>query len=409
MTTRISRLLLIVVTIFVIAIVIPDFYRTSFKRSTKYKSLNYSEVTKEFLIVGSAKEPIVDAKGREYDMAGYEKLIPFSAFRSLIRDKCFPDSLDGMAMDVNEIFASNYTYKISLTDKEKYFGLLPLLQGGTEQYGYHHQGDLMRVTKNGIEFIDPTTNSVAQQKSKIFTAKAKEAGVVFPARKIWGGTSTMRERDNGIIFIDKNDNIFQVTYYAGEAICRQINTPEGFKTRRVHSVSSTEFIAYLFDHNNSIYRLKHNLTIERLPIEGFDYNNTYLIEVWGNPFYNIYSFKREGYEKLIVLDRKTNNFIDSYELKTDIYADTKAGKIEGFIYPFKITTYNFLHGYDLDIEFTSWYKFLFLNILLAVALYFMKKREGLDLKNIFNRLDIAMVAIFGIFAFIGIMVFPTRK
>ena len=43
---------MILLTVFIASIVLPDFYKTSFKRNVKYVSLNYSEVTKQFVIWG---------------------------------------------------------------------------------------------------------------------------------------------------------------------------------------------------------------------------------------------------------------------------------------------------------------------------------------------------------------------
>ena len=71
MISKISRIALIAITIFVTAILYPQFYKTSFRRNVTLKSLNYSEVLDDFLIVGTSKEPIYDRKGNVYSVALY--------------------------------------------------------------------------------------------------------------------------------------------------------------------------------------------------------------------------------------------------------------------------------------------------------------------------------------------------
>ena len=51
---------MVLLTVFIASIVIPDFYRTSFKRNVKYVSLNYSEVTNQFVIWGLKGGKLLD-------------------------------------------------------------------------------------------------------------------------------------------------------------------------------------------------------------------------------------------------------------------------------------------------------------------------------------------------------------
>ena len=54
---------MILLTVFIASIVLPDFYKTSFKRNVKYVSLNYSEVTKQFVIWGLKDGVLLDTLG----------------------------------------------------------------------------------------------------------------------------------------------------------------------------------------------------------------------------------------------------------------------------------------------------------------------------------------------------------
>ena len=73
---------------------------------------------------------------------------------------------------------------------------------------------------------------------------------------------------------------------------------------------------------------------------------------------------------------------------------------EGFLFPFVTTTFSYVNGYYISTEGQPFVKFILL---------WMKRRKGLDVKNVFNVIDVLLVAVFGIFGFVGVLIYPIRK
>ena len=109
MTAKVVRIIMVLLTVFIGSIVIPDFYRTSFKRNVKYVSLNYSEVTKQFVIWGLKKDRLLDTLGNEYSRQEYERMVPFSSMAQLMKRGEFPDTVDGVPVTPQLVAANSYT------------------------------------------------------------------------------------------------------------------------------------------------------------------------------------------------------------------------------------------------------------------------------------------------------------
>lgn len=407
MIKKVSRLALITITIFVTAIILPEFYKTSFKRNTKYQTLNYSEVIEDFLIVGSAKEPIYDTKGNSYSVDEYQELIPLSSFMILMNKGLMPDSLKGVSMNFDSLASNSYDYRIQLRNYERYYGLIPLAQGSSVDYGNKQGNDFMRVNNTGINFVDATSNKVNVEKSNLFHNSLKELSYAPPAKKLWGSVLAGSENYNGVFFSDSKDNLFQVKYFDGEPICYKIELPEKMEIKKVYNFMRDGYIACLFNNQDQIFLLDENRKLLMLPIEGFNYDSSFLVEISGNLLYNFLSFKNEGYEKMVVMD-KNFSFLDSYELNTEVYSQTKAGKVESFLYPFKIETYTYKNGFSFEPVFSYTWNFLLLNLLLAFFVYYYKNTRGAKTTNSFNIINITLVLIFGIYAFVGMAIFSTN-
>lgn len=408
MLNKISRIALLAITIFVTAIVYPDFYKTSFKRNLNYKSLNYSEVLNDFLIVGTSKDPIYDRAGNVYSVADYEKLIPLSSFRQLMSKGMMPDSLKGVELTFDNIVSSSYEHRIPLRDNEREYGLLPLAHGSSEEYGYKHQGDFMRIGKEGIEFVVSSTNSVDEEKSGLFDDALRNLSYSPPAKRMWGNVVPGGDKYNGVFFTDQNDNFFQVKYFDNKPVCRRIELPYEMEIVKVFNLVRQGVIAYVFNDRDEIFIVDDNRNMTKIPADGFSYKECWNIDLSGNLFYNYISFKREGFEKMIVLD-KEYSYIDSYILVGEEYAHTTRGKVEAFMYPFKIEPYTYKNGFDFNFVMPGKYSFLLVNVLLASLVFCLKRRKGHVINKWHNILDIVLVCLFGVYAFTGIMIFKTKE
>lgn len=409
MTARIVRLIMVLLTVFVASIVIPEFYRTSFRRNVNYVTLNYSEVTKQFVIWGLEKDVLQDTKGNRYTMKEYERMVPFSSMAQLMKRGEFPDTVDGVGINPQLVAENNYRHIVYLNDRDRYYATMPLTHGGTERAGFVYCNDMMRVNGQGIQFYNCETNRVDEEKSALFDAELRKLGYCPPAKRLYGQYTASKKRDDGLFFVDSKDQLFGVQYYAYKPICRKIELPEGVHIRKMECYSShPEVVAYIFGDDNGVYILTADNRLIKLELDEFDYDRFKVFDVMGNLFYRMVSIQRDGYEKLFVFDRDYK-LLDSYALSSDVYEKTPAGMAEGYLFPFTTSTYSYVNGYDITTEWSTVGKFIGLNIILAVILLYIKKRKGLNVRNPFHILDLVVVLVTGIFGFISTLIYPLRK
>lgn len=128
----------------------------------------------------------------------------------------------------------------------------------------------------------------------------------------------------------------------------------------------------------------------------------------GNLFYHMISIQKDGYEKLYVFDRNYK-LLDKYGVHSDVYEESAAGVVEGFLFLFVTSTYSYINGYYISSEGQPFVKFIWLNLVLAGVLLYIKRRKGLNVKNPFHIIDLFMVVAFGVFGFISVLIYPIRK
>lgn len=409
MTAKVVRIIMVLLTVFIASIVIPDFYRTSFKRNVKYVSLNYSEVTNQFVIWGLKGGKLLDTLGNEYTRQEYERMVPFSSMPQLMKRGEFPDSVAGVPITPQLVAENYYRHIVNLTERGRYYAMTPLVHGGTDRVGYIYTNDMMRVNRNGIEFYNCETNEVDKEKSALFDAELRKLGYCPPAKKLYGQSSTGRKRDDGLFFTDSKDQLFQVQYRAYKPVCRKIELPDGIKLRRMEcEPDHPEVVAYLFGDNNGVYVMTVDDRILKLDLDEFDYDSYKVFDVMGNLFYHMVSIQKDGYEKLYIFDRDYK-LVDQYGLHSDVYEESAAGVVEGYLFPFITTTYSYVNGYYISTEGQPFVKYIWLNLVLAGVLWYIKRRKGLNVKNTFNVIDILVVAAFGILGFVSVLIYPIRK
>lgn len=409
MTARIVRMVMVVLTAFIASIVIPEFYRTSFQRNVNYVTLNYSEVTKQFVIWGLEKEMLTDTLGNRYSRQEYERMVPFSCMPQLMKRGEFPDTVDGVAVNPQLVSENNYRHIVYLNERGRYYATMPLTHGGTDRAGFIYSNDMMRVNAQGIEFYNCETNKVDQEKSKMFDRELRALGYAPPAKKLYGVYAAAKQRDDGLFFVDSQNRLFQVKYYAYKPVCRKIDLPEGMKVRKMECINShPEVVAYLFGDRNEVYILTTDDRMVKLDMDNFEYDKFKVFDMMGNLFYRMVSIQRDGYEKLFVFDREYK-LVDSYALGSEVYEKTAAGIAEHYLFPFITSTYSYVNGYDIH---TSWAKvgqFIWLNLFWAALLFYIKYRKRLNIRNPFHILNLLIVLATGVFGFLGALIYPLRK
>lgn len=408
MTAKNIRIVMILLTAFIASLVLPDLYRTSFRRNSSYVSVNFSEVTKQFYITGIEKGYVVDTMGNKYKSKDIEHLFPTATIAQLVKNKKFPDSIQNVAVTPQLLSENSFQHRIPLHKIEKEYRILPLTSGSSDEVGYRYTNDMMRVGKRGIEFYNSATNQVDSAKSALFDKELKQLNYLPPAKKLYGVYSSAKRRDDGLFFVDSNDKLFQVRYFDNEPICKEIPLPADFTLKKMVCQSGhPEIIAYLIG-EKEIFLLKVNHQLLRLDLDSFDYDTFQTVDVVGNLFYRLVSLDKDGYEKLFVFDRNYK-LVGSHDAYAGVYEESFAGKIESFLFPFTAINYSYLTGFEIKAKPSPMLKFIWLNMLLAIGLLFYKRTNGLDVKNGYHIIDLLLVLFLGIYGLIGTLIYPIRE
>lgn len=410
MVARISRIVMVLLTIFLASIALPDFYRRSFKRNTQTVRLNYSEVLDKFLILGKKPGYVLDEDGKEYPMSQYENLVPLSAMRALQKRGEFPDSLKGVALEPAVIEKENYSHYIYLSDQGRYFGLMPLATGDPTMARLYNTNDMLRVNRNGIEFYNCEYNEVDREKSALFDAEFRRLGYLPPAKKLYGQFGASKYRDDGIFFVDSNDKLFRIRSYENRPHgCEQVVLPEGMVIRKMEGYADhPEVVAYIMGTKGEFLILTVDNELIPIDLDDFRFDTYQQLSIYGDMFYRMFSLRRDGAEKLFVFD-KQYNLIGKYAVESDIYSRSLTGKIERAVFPFITTTFSYMWGYRIDSQWSPFAYFIWINLVLAAWMFLLKRRHGLNTKNFFNITDIVMIAAFGVYGFLAVMIYPVRK
>src|ERR1035437_2286011 len=115
MLIKISRILLLLLVVFVASIFIPKYYWLKFEKNIRRPMIYYSPVNHDFLIPKLSGNEMfyVDRKGNRYDRDQYEKLTPLLNYRQLISVGKLPDSLNGVALNIETIRLNNIMMRIT--------------------------------------------------------------------------------------------------------------------------------------------------------------------------------------------------------------------------------------------------------------------------------------------------------
>ena len=125
----------------------------------------------------------------------------------------------------------------------------------------------------------------------------------------------------------------------------------------------------------------------------------------GNLFYRIFTLPGKNQQTTCVFDRDFR-LLDSCSLYYPPQPLSTAGVIRDLLLPLRIgqTAWDGFYADWSPVKRFVWFNL----ILTAVALYY-KRRNGYRLSDAFTVTDLLLVALFGIYGFIGIFAFPPKR
>ncbi len=398
---------MIFIAVITLAIFIPKLYWTVFEKPIRKPIMHYSCISKQFMINSGEKE-WTDAKGNQCSRDEYERMLPMMFFKQLLASGTLPDSINGTALDMRAVSKEKSFFRLKVNEVDAPAPqLYPLFESRSGRAQLELPQDFFRITWR-VDFIDASTNQILEEKSQMFSAALFHNGFVFPAKLISGLPTQRKSCDEGYLIVDSKDQLFHLKMIKGKPFVKKIDIPEGLIFRYIGCVDfkNKNFYAYLVSGKNEIYILtQDDYKLIKWPVEGYD-PATCDLKIYGDLFNYTVIIEAEDHIKAIALTpdyQLVDTFTESRKTKEQL----QEGKIFASIFPAQLSMNSenskFIRFYLTPSKGMNW---LLVNLLLLVIqvtwLYMRKVR----LKN--HWVDMAVVAVCGIYGFIAIYLFPNK-
>ena len=398
---------MIFIAVITLAIFIPKLYWTVFEKPIRKPIMHYSCISKQFMINRGEKE-WTDAKGNQCSRDEYERMLPMMFFKQLLASGTLPDSINGTALDMRAVSKEKSFFRLKVNEVDAPAPqLYPLFESRSGRAQLELPQDFFRITWR-VDFIDASTNQILEEKSQMFSAALFHNGFVFPAKLISGLPTQRKSCDEGYLIVDSKDQLFHLKMIKGKPFVKKVDIPERLNFRYIGCVDfkNKNFYAYLVSGKNEIYILtQDDYKLIKWPVEGYD-PATCDLKIYGDLFNYTVIIEAEDHIKAIALTpdyQLVDTFTESWKTKEQL----QEGKIFASIFPAQLSMNSenskFIRFYLTPSKGMNW---LLVNLLLLVIhvtwLYMRKVR----LKN--HWVDMAVVAVCGIYGFIAIYLFPNK-
>ncbi len=382
MITKFSRIVLILTVVFVLSIIIPEYYWMAFEKHHSTPSVIYSAILKDFIKFQRINNKVFryDNEGKIVNRQKFESLAPLYYYRTLSYLGTMPSEIDTYKVDLKDLRINTIYVQIKpkaiQTPQIKLFPLLESVPNGPK---LAMPDDFFRINDK-MEFIDCETNTVIPDLSEKFTKALIEHGFAFPAKKMFGNPTVMKPFDEGYFVIDAKDKLFHVKRIHNEPYVAEVPLPKGVVPVFVNvtEMELREFYGLLISETSDVYLISYdNYKLIKLPLKNYNYRYSQF-RMQGNPLYRIFTVTNETSIDVIVTDRKYN-FIDEYKETWANKYSSAAGKILNAFFPFTLeltsTKSEYVDFYWHFSDFTALIGMLF-SLIVYFIVQFRKKEEA---------------------------------
>jgi hypothetical protein len=375
-----------------------------FDKKVNTPRVDYSAVIDDFVYFqyfGMGQIEYKDIQGNEYTEREFFKLLPFSYYANLEKWGELQPTLKGVELNSKFIRQNTQVFRVKPDEiNPPSIPLTILFESEPDYAQLMIPDDIMRLNKT-IEFIDPNTNSVIEEKSLLFKTAMEAAGFAFPAKLVAGNPTNRKPFDEGFFVKDAKNNIFQLKMIKDVPFC--VNTgidPDlGVRQIFVSENNRKEFYGWLLTEKNEIYLITYdNYKLRQIPTSGSDPKYDYVAD---NMTYRYYHYpvnkhihiSGDGFSQMIVLNNDFEKIGEHVETWTP-YDERPSSIAKRFIFPFELTTYD-QTGYVKPQMVCYWWEGLVgTAVALLALLLFSRKRPWFDY---------VVVLFTGVFGLIGVL------
>jgi len=399
---------LILLTTLLLSWLMPMFYHLMTDEASGNVFTYYSSIEKSFCIIDfDEKEESLIRKnvktGREYSEAEFDSVLPMFYYRQLLSDGRLPDTISGQALTPRMIGQKTFYHRYNAIDKNTpKIPIYTLFESFSGRVRLEMPGDVFRLTDK-IEFIDPETNTVNQEKSQRFMKAFERAQFQFPAKQAAGNPSTRKAYDEGYFIIDNADQVFHLKMVNGKPFLKNIKWMNEAKPVYISTIEPDDrsFYAFVYDENNQVWIITtEKYQTQLIPTPEFNMDRDRLM-IMANPLYWNVNVSSDKGKQCYAIDASTKQLVDTYE---ELAKESTAqwGK---YILPFEVKMEAGYSRYITpDISCNGWLVLPF-NFFLMVLLFVLNRYRSRSTALV----SLAWVILTGIFGFIPALILSEKK
>ena len=366
--------------------------------------MDYSAVIDEFVYTryyGMGQTERKDIKGNTYSEREYFKLLPFMYYANLEKWGELPPEIKGFELSSKTIRKNSQVFRFQQKHINPPVVPIYIMFEAEPDYAQLTVPDDVFRLGNTIEFLDPVSNSVLEEKSHRFQKAMLDAGFTFPVQIAAANGTNRKPFDEGFFIKDANNKIFQLKMIKDEPVCIQtgIDPDLGIRQIIISENRRKEFYGWLLTDDNEIYLITYdNYKLRKIPTVPDDPQYAYIADE-ATVYCYIYPVNKhikisgDGFRQMIILDNDYNKIAEHVETWTP-YNKRPAPVIKSFLFPFELTTYSPMKHVKLQIEVFWWHGLIGIAASLLALLLFSRKRPWFDY---------VVVLFTGVFGLIGVL------
>lgn len=267
---------IIILFIISLSVFMPKYYKKIFATRTQHVTVAYSPVDQDFIKTTHTKDrktlySSMD-ESKMYSMEQYEEKLPFAYYYYLVKSNRFPKEIPSFMPETTRVYVE-YSYFHPMHVHKKRVNIFPLFESKPDRYGLKNPKDVFGFGKDGLVFIDSNTLKINVNKNKTYNDILLKQGAVFPIKKAYGNSTTLKTFDEGYFMVDAKDQLFHVKRADDKPVIHKIDT-KNMKTKYmlVKETLRKEIYGIIVDTNDNIYVLMYGYKLIKLPIDS--YNST---------------------------------------------------------------------------------------------------------------------------------------
>lgn len=404
MLNKISRYTIILLIVVVSALYLPDFFSMLFDKKVNTPRLSYSAVSNEFVYTeyhGMGQIDYKDIKGNSYGEREYYQLLPFMYYANLEKWGQLPEEIEGVELSSKIIRRNSQMVRIAPKNIDPPIVPLNIMFEAEPDYAQLMIPDDVFRMKNTIEFIDPNTNSVLEEKSEKFQQALEVAGFKYPAKIVAANQTNRKPFDEGYFIKDANNKVYHLKMIKDEPVVHFTGIDGDLPVRQifVSENSRKEFYGWLLTEDNDVYLITYDdYKLKKLPTKsekaGHNYDaNTMSFRFYTYPVNKHIEVKGDGFVHLMILDNDFNMKAE-HTMEWTPYDERPASIVKSYLFPFELTTYDPLKHVKLQMITYWWQGLVGIGLSLLALVLFSRKRPVLDY---------VIVLFTGVFGLIGVL------